>query len=173
MRSNINIVLFLLPLISRSRSDLNITLTSQLEENFVTKDTRTCGFDDVEEGWLNEQPFQFSDGDINPPGEEEMKNILPGDEVLPPWNSNKNSRFVELVLVVDTRLYIQFGRNQNSLHNMCKQIANKINSIYLSLDIYIALVGIVIWRDYDQVIIIFNIDFDIHPPSIDFIMFWT
>ena len=144
MRSNINIVLLLLPFISRSRSDLNITLTSQLEENFVSRDGRTCGFDDVEEGWLNEQPFQFSDGDINPPGEEEMKNILPGDEILPPWNSNKNSRFVELVLVVDTRLYIQFGRNQNSLHNMCKQIANKMNSIYLSLDIYVALVGIVI-----------------------------
>ena len=81
-----------------------------------------------------------------------MKSISPGDEIFPPWNSNKNSRFVELVLVVDTRLYIQFGRNQNSLHNMCKQIANKINSIYLSLDIYIALVGIVIWRDYDQVV---------------------
>ena len=80
-----------------------------------------------------------------------MKSLSPGDEIFPPWNSNKNSRFVELVLVVDTRLYIQFGRNQNSLHNMCKQIANKINSIYLSLDIYIALVGIVIWRDYDQV----------------------
>ena len=151
MRSIWDKLLLFLPPIFGSWSHLNITLTSQVDENLVTKDVRTCGFDDVHEGWLNEQPFQFSDGDINPPGEEKMKNISPGDEIFPPWNSNKNSRFIELVLVVDTRLYIQFGRNQNSLHNMCKQIANKINSIYLSLDIYVALVGIVIWRDYDQV----------------------
>ena len=153
MRSNIKTLLLFLPPIFGSWSDLNITLTSQLEEKVVRTDVRTCGFDDVQEGWLNEQPFQFAGGDINPPGEEEMRNVRPGDEIFPAWNSNENSRFVELVLVVDTRLYIQFGRNQNSLHAICKQIANKINSIYLSLDIYIALVGIVIWRDYDQVTI--------------------
>ena len=149
MRSHI-LLLFLPPTFG-SWSHLNISLASKVEEKRVTADVRTCGFDDIHEGWLNEQPFEFPNGDLNPPGETEMKSISPGDEIFPPWNSNKNSRFVELVLVVDTRLYIQFGRNQNSLHNMCKQIANKINSIYLSLDIYIALVGIVIWRDYDQV----------------------
>lgn len=131
---------------------MNITVISEVEEELVTGDQRHCGFDDTKEGWLNEQPFEYFDGGIpTPSGETGMENILTGDGISPPWNSDQNSRYVELVLVVDTRLYIQFGRRTQAIHDICNQIAKKINSIYLPLNIYVFLVGVVIWRDYDKI----------------------
>ena len=148
----LSLVLFVLLAPILASNLMNITVTSEVEGELVTKDVRNCGFDDVNEGWLNEQPFEFFDGGIPPESRESgMENFLPGDGISPPWNSDPNSRFVELVLVVDTRLFIQFGRRTQSIHDMCNQIAKRINSIYLPLNIYVFLVGVVIWRDYDKV----------------------
>jgi hypothetical protein len=45
-----------------------------------------------------------------------------------PYNANKQSRYVELVLVVDTKEYIELGGvPQVALH--CKKIANIINAV--------------------------------------------
>jgi hypothetical protein len=45
-----------------------------------------------------------------------------------PYNANKQSRYVELVLVVDTMEYKEFGSiPEVSLH--CKKIANIINAV--------------------------------------------
>ena len=146
------VLAFLTPISASPR--LEMTVTSEVEEQLVTGDVRTCGFDDTDEGWLNGQPFELfeaGDGGIPALGGTDEKNIRTGNGISPPWNSNHKSRFVELVLVVDTRLYIQFGRRDKSIHEMCQQIAKKINSIFLPLNIYVFLVGVVIWREYDQV----------------------
>ncbi|CAG2067913.1 unnamed protein product [Timema podura] len=46
-----------------------------------------------------------------------------------PYNANKQSRYVELVLVVDNKLYKDMGENLQKVYSHCKEIANIINSV--------------------------------------------
>lgn len=56
-------------------------------------------------------------------------------EVREPFDANKESKYVELVMVVDNRVYRERGRNKNEVLNYVKDITNIINgvSIYLFL----------------------------------------
>jgi len=45
-----------------------------------------------------------------------------------PYNSNKQSRYVELVFVVDNKEFKELG-SVEAVHNHCKNIANIINSV--------------------------------------------
>ena len=95
-------------------------------------------------GLLNDQAAKTFD----------LKPIMHGTDnskLKDPWNANAGSRYIELVIVVDTRIFIQFGRNANSIDNMCIEIAKRMNAIYAPLNIYIALAGVVIWKDFDQI----------------------
>ena len=129
---------------------IEISVTSEVHDKEEKPINRSCGFVNMREGWLNEQAVEYLDYD-----DKEQKYEKRSDEeensVQYPWNSNHNSRYIELVIVVDTRIFIQFGRNTNSINNMCIQIAKTMNSIYAPLNIYIALVGVLVWKDFDQI----------------------
>ena len=68
-----------------------------------------------------------------------------------PWNANKRSRYVELVIVVDNRKFNENGRDLKKVYRKCKDMANIANALYAPLNIYIALVGVVVWSDYDEI----------------------
>ncbi|XP_057657242.1 uncharacterized protein LOC130894422 isoform X1 [Diorhabda carinulata] len=68
-----------------------------------------------------------------------------------PYNANKESKYVELVLVIDNQLYKQLGESKTETINHAKSIANIINGLYSSLNIFIALVGVVIWSENDEI----------------------
>ena len=54
-----------------------------------------------------------------------------------PYNANRHSRYVELVLVIDKKEYIALDENLDRVHQHCKDIANIINAvstILISLD---------------------------------------
>lgn len=46
-----------------------------------------------------------------------------------PYNAKKDSKYVELVLVVDNGEYKELGENMNRVKQHCKSIANIINSV--------------------------------------------
>lgn len=46
-----------------------------------------------------------------------------------PYNANKQSSFVELVIVVDNDVYKEMDENLDKIHKYCKDIANIINSV--------------------------------------------
>lgn len=46
-----------------------------------------------------------------------------------PYNANKQSSFVELVIVVDHEVYKKMDENLDKVHKYCKDIANIINSV--------------------------------------------
>lgn len=48
-----------------------------------------------------------------------------------PYNASKQSRYVELVLVVDNREFKDFNEDKTRVENRCKQIANIINGVQL------------------------------------------
>nr|CAD7443280.1 unnamed protein product [Timema bartmani] len=75
-----------------------------------------------------------------------------------PYNANKQSRYVELVLVVDNKLYKDMGENLQKVYSHCKEIANIINSLYVPLNIFIALVGVVVWTEFDEITLSANGD---------------
>ncbi|XP_044726818.1 disintegrin and metalloproteinase domain-containing protein 12-like [Chrysoperla carnea] len=68
-----------------------------------------------------------------------------------PYNANKRSRYVELVMVVDQLEYKKQESNLRTVNNRCKNIANIINALYSPLNIFIALVGVVVWTEVDEI----------------------
>lgn len=85
-----------------------------------------------------------------------------------PYNANKESKYVELVLVVDNQEFKEFGESTSKVELHCKTIANMINGVincfllvlllltidfqlYAPLNIFIALVGVVIWTEHDEI----------------------
>ncbi|CAH0597666.1 unnamed protein product [Chrysodeixis includens] len=72
-------------------------------------------------------------------------------QVRGPYNANKLSRYVELVLVADNREYKANGENIETVYRQMKDVANIINSVYSPLNIFIALVGVVVWTERDEI----------------------
>ena len=68
-----------------------------------------------------------------------------------PYNANRHSRYVELVLVIDKKEYIALDENVDKVYQHCKDIANIINALYMPLNIFIALVGVQVWSDADEI----------------------
>ena len=68
-----------------------------------------------------------------------------------PWNANKRSRYVELLLVVDNKEYKEHGEDLEKVYRICKDIANVMNALYSPLNIYIGLVGVIVWTEYDEI----------------------
>jgi Reprolysin (M12B) family zinc metalloprotease len=52
-----------------------------------------------------------------------------------------------LVLVVDNKVYNALDRDKTKVHQHCKDIANIINALYVPLNIFVALLGVVIWTE--------------------------
>ncbi|CAH0697067.1 unnamed protein product [Spodoptera exigua] len=72
-------------------------------------------------------------------------------QVRGPYNANKLSRYVELVLVADNREYKANGENIQTVYRQMKDVANIINSVYTPLNVFIALVGVVVWTENDEI----------------------
>ena len=120
---------------------------------------RKCGFDDT--------PFDATPGEENrilrykrdvvpTTGETPSKTTAPS--IQGPWNANVRSRFVELILVVDNQEFLEHGSDVEKVYRICKDIANVMNALYSPLNIYIALVGVVVWTEYDEIALSTNGD---------------
>ena len=68
-----------------------------------------------------------------------------------PWNASKRSRYVELLLVVDNKEYKDHGEDLERIYKICKDVTNVMNALYSPLNIYIALVGVIVWTEYDEI----------------------
>ncbi|EDV48915.2 disintegrin and metalloproteinase domain-containing protein 12 [Drosophila erecta] len=68
-----------------------------------------------------------------------------------PYNANKFSSYVELVIVVDNKVYKNFQESTKKVHQYCKGLANIINALYVPLNIFVALVGVVIWNESNEI----------------------
>ncbi|XP_014216270.1 uncharacterized protein LOC106645033 [Copidosoma floridanum] len=73
------------------------------------------------------------------------------EEIRGPYNANWQSRYVELALVIDKNEYVALGENLTRVYHHCKDIANIINALYAPLNIFIALVGVEVWREVDEI----------------------
>ncbi|GAB0096482.1 uncharacterized protein DMENIID0001_120060 [Sergentomyia squamirostris] len=73
------------------------------------------------------------------------------ESIRGPYNANRDSSFVELLLVVDNKVYNALGQSLKKVHNHCKTIANIINALYMPLNIFIALIGVVVWTEQNEV----------------------
>ncbi|CAG9821991.1 unnamed protein product, partial [Phaedon cochleariae] len=79
-------------------------------------------------------------------------------KVRGPYNANRESKYVELVLVIDNQGYSDLGESKSKVLNHAKTIANIINGLYSPLNIFIALVGVVIWTENDEIVFSTNGD---------------
>ena len=113
--------------------------THQKEQNL------TCGYVDPQPPRKKRDISEASD----------LENGLLSDEISSslrgPWNANKRSRYVELVLVVDHLEYKEHDSDLEKVYRICKDVANVMNALYSPLNIYIALVGVVVWTEFDEI----------------------
>ena len=84
---------------------------------------------------------------------EHNKNVIEQGQskIQGPWNANKRSRYVELLLVVDNKEYKDHGEDLERIYKICKDVTNVMNALYSPLNIYIALVGVIVWTEYDEI----------------------
>ena len=83
-------------------------------------------------------------------GQDEI-DLLTTSSLRGPWNANKRSRYVELVLVVDNLEFKEHDSDLEKVYRICKDVANVMNALYSPLNIYIALVGVVVWTEFDEI----------------------
>ncbi|XP_052863728.1 uncharacterized protein LOC128270370 [Anopheles cruzii] len=68
-----------------------------------------------------------------------------------PYNANRHSSYVELVIVVDNKMFKSMRENFKTVQKYCKDITNIINALYEPLNIFIGLVGVVVWNEGDEI----------------------
>ncbi|KAK4875058.1 hypothetical protein RN001_011480 [Aquatica leii] len=128
------------PIIDRNTkySDLHFLYK---HSDLVTNHNKTCGYKNhnhnVIENSLNNRILRY-------------KRSVDSSSLKGPYNANRQSRYVELILVVDNAEFKEMGENHQRVEHHCQQIANLINALYAPLNIFIALVGIVIWSEHDH-----------------------
>lgn len=66
-----------------------------------------------------------------------------------PYNSNRHSSYVELVLVVDNTNF-KFHKTVKNVHNYCKTLVNLVNALYVPLNVFVALTGVEVWSEKDE-----------------------
>ncbi|XP_046575534.1 disintegrin and metalloproteinase domain-containing protein 9-like isoform X1 [Haliotis rubra] len=75
-----------------------------------------------------------------------------------PYDSNQNTRYVELYLVNDYRTYERNGGNTTSVIRRSQDITNIVSRLYRPLNIYVALVGVEVWEGGDQITVTTSAD---------------
>ncbi|CAB3227732.1 unnamed protein product [Arctia plantaginis] len=70
-----------------------------------------------------------------------------------PYTANERSLYVELALVADSRLFQVHNFDLRSVHREMTLIANHMNAVFSPLNIFIALVGVEVWNDYDEILL--------------------
>lgn len=50
-----------------------------------------------------------------------------------PYNANKHSSYVELVIVVDNKLSKAYSGNIKNIHKHCQDIANIVNAVSINV----------------------------------------
>ncbi|OQV14921.1 Disintegrin and metalloproteinase domain-containing protein 12 [Hypsibius exemplaris] len=68
-----------------------------------------------------------------------------------PSSSDRNSLYVELVMVGDTKLFEKYKKNETLVINRFVEIASIVNALYTPLDIFVVLAGVEIWTDTDKI----------------------
>ena len=134
------------------------------------KTNRTCGFHDTPSLETSSETGEFfADPTFNrmlrykrdiSGGREEAGSHSSSSNIniKGPWNANQRSRYVELVIVVDNRKFKEYGQDLAKVYKKCKDIANIANALYAPLNIYIALVGVDVWTEYDEITLSTNAD---------------
>ncbi|XP_055874028.1 disintegrin and metalloproteinase domain-containing protein 9-like isoform X1 [Biomphalaria glabrata] len=75
-----------------------------------------------------------------------------------PYDSNINTRYVELYLVNDYRTFERHGKKTDIIIKRSQDIANIVSSLYRQLNIYVVLVGVEVWVGGDQVSVTVSAD---------------
>lgn len=70
-----------------------------------------------------------------------------------PFQSNSSSLFVELLIVHDHSQYMEYKGNTSNIAERTMQVVNIMNAFYRPLNIFIALVGVVLWVEKDEIIL--------------------
>ncbi|KAF6019983.1 ADAM8 [Bugula neritina] len=79
-------------------------------------------------------------------------------EAHAPALNNFSTRYIEMYLVADHKLFLRSGSNRNQTVSRLLKIVNYASSLFQKLNIYLALVGIEVWENGDKIDVTGNIN---------------
>ncbi|XP_055587569.1 zinc metalloproteinase-disintegrin-like EoMP06 [Uranotaenia lowii] len=101
--------------------------------------------------WLNDPLPSSSGSESEKVLSRSKRNHFSPNGLVGPYNANRHSKFVQLVLVVDNSLYRKLNSDVWEVHRYCTDVVNHINMLFNQLNIFIALTGVVVWDRYDYI----------------------
>jgi len=79
------------------------------------------------------------------------KSSLENRVIHGPYERNSESLFVELLMVHDHSQCKEYGGNETLIAERTMQIVNIMNAFYRQINIFVALVGIILWTNEDEI----------------------
>ncbi|TSR04305.1 Disintegrin and metalloproteinase domain-containing protein 28 [Bagarius yarrelli] len=81
---------------------------------------------------------------------------------VPPYTRKSKSRasgptmfqkpkYNEIILVVDSRMYNKMDKNDDNVRKRIFEIVNFVNAVYKPMNTFIALIGLIMWKDSDPI----------------------
>lgn len=68
-----------------------------------------------------------------------------------PFRSNSTSLYVEMLIIHDHSQFKEYRGNATNIAERTMQIVNIMNAFYRQLNIFVALVGVIVWRERDEI----------------------
>lgn len=80
------------------------------------------------------------------------RSIKPDNYVIQePFQADSRSLYVELLVVHDHSQYMYYNSNSSLIAERTMQIVNILSAFYRQLNIFVTLVGVVVWTDKDEI----------------------
>ncbi|XP_059363924.1 disintegrin and metalloproteinase domain-containing protein 15-like isoform X3 [Carassius carassius] len=134
---------------------INATLSFELHPEEEKHDREEEGRGEMEEGWMHgiyptdSQTSKSKDCGVS-------HTSIPPIQIIPHTHRSKRdilseTKYIELVLVVDHKEYLNYQKNNKTIIYRMLDVANQVDWFYRPLNVRVALVGLEIWSDQDKI----------------------
>ncbi|XP_052474756.1 disintegrin and metalloproteinase domain-containing protein 12 isoform X6 [Carassius gibelio] len=134
---------------------INATLSFELRPEEEKHDREEEGSGEMEEGWMHgiyptdSQTSKSRDCGVS-------HTSIPPIQIIPHTHRSKRdilseTKYIELVLVVDHKEYLNYQKNNKTIIYRMLDVANQVDWFYRPLNVRVALVGLEIWSDQDKI----------------------
>ncbi|XP_026083188.1 disintegrin and metalloproteinase domain-containing protein 15-like isoform X5 [Carassius auratus] len=134
---------------------INATMSFELRPEEEKHDREEEGSGEMEEGWMHgiyptdSQTSKSRDCGVS-------HTSIPPIQIVPHTHRSKRdilseTKYIELVLVVDHKEYLNYQKNNKTIIYRMLDVANQVDWFYRPLSVRVALVGLEIWSDQDKI----------------------
>ncbi|XP_026795465.3 disintegrin and metalloproteinase domain-containing protein 12 isoform X3 [Pangasianodon hypophthalmus] len=135
---------------------INASLSFELQPDECDEDVRRSGSSEEEKELHTLYPTHQLSSESGGCGVSHT--FIPPIQIIPQIHRTKRdilleTKYIELVLVVDHKEYLNYQKNKKTIIYRMLDVANQVDWFYRPLNVRVALVGLEIWSDQDKILI--------------------